>query len=218
MIDCPECDDGDLAVIHETPNHVTLRCDSCGHMHRESPRHLRAIEVPLIISDGAASHRSALPVASTDEVRVNDEFEHDGHRMLVTAIEGPDGPVRSARMADIKALHAKLFDQVAVKFSINEGETTRSYTVDMEPEQEVHVGEVLDLEGRLAVVKTLKSDQNRTLHRGFLLARNVRRAFCDPAPSGTRRGQRVATRTRGAPPTKPGTPKRGGPPRSKPRR
>ena len=69
----------------------------------------------------------------------------------------------------------------------------------MDPDHPVQIGEIYESEGRLMAIKTLKSDQNRTLHKGFLLARNVRRAFCDAAPMDMRPGDFMSVRRRGAP-------------------
>lgn len=199
MIVCPECGGLDLDVLRASSNSRTLRCLDCDAVFTASPATDRTTPLRLIVSEAGESQPQALEVVTTDIVSLGDEFEADGHRYLVTSIEGPVGPTTSCRVSEAKVVHAKLFDQVQLQISVNEGEVTRSYQLPVEPEEPVRIGQVLEVEGRLVAVKTLKSDQNRTIRKGFLFARNVRRAFCDPAPPKARPGDQVPTRSRRAP-------------------
>jgi uncharacterized Zn finger protein len=195
---CPQCGGIDLDVLRTSSSSTTFRCIDCDSVFTVSPAAPRTTTLRIIVSAAGTSQADEIEVVSLDVVSVGDEFEEAGHRYLVTAIEGPVGPTPSCRVADAKVVHAKLFDKVIVHVSVNDGEVTKSFQLAMEPEAAVRVGQVLDVQGRAVAVKTLKSDQNRTLRKGFLLARNVRRAFCDPAP-GARPGEHVKARSRRAP-------------------
>lgn len=196
---CPACGSEDHEVLREAAGHTTLRCTECGHVRTEAPRKPRHTDLALVLSDGHRSWSDRILVPDDEPVAVGDEFDHEGSRWLVTGVERTDGhATASAPAAQLRTCFAKRFDQVVLKVSVNEGEVTRSYEEAVDPERPVHIGEVLQVQERLLVVKTLKSDQNRTLHRGFLLARNVRRVFCDPAPPKARPGAVMAVRRRGA--------------------
>ncbi len=214
LADCPTCGDAEEhEVLNATANSVTLRCLECGHVQAQAPAAARALELQLVISDqGGQAFADSFMVVAGEDVAVGDEFEHQGRRLLVTGIEAQDGsfPSKAATEA-IRVLHAKRFDVVILKLSLNEGEKTRSFEQVVDPDDPIAIGKVRVADGVPMVVKTLKSDQNRTLHKGFLLARNIRRAFCDAAPPGSRQGEGIDTRRRGAPPGAKPIPRRGPP-------
>lgn len=217
MEECPACGEGDLEVLHERAGQRTLRCPECGHTATESARRVRWSGLRLILSDGERSWTDQLEVAADERISVGDEFEHEGSRFLVTGVERRDGVASTAAPArDLRTCYAKRFDEVPLRFTLNEGETTRSLDLAVPPERRIHVGEVIDVQGRKVVVKALKSDLNRTVRRGFLFARNVRRVFCDPAPAGAKPGppKRVASPHHRGPPG--GRGRRGAPRRRSP--
>lgn len=211
---CPECGEDEQEVLHGRPQTLTIRCLGCGAVRSiNPPKQETTIDVNTVVSDEDRSWNVQLPTGSREEIRVGDEFELDGHRMIVTAIE-LDGQQKAPKaMAPlIRNLFAKVFDTVPLKISINEGEVTKSHRLDVDPDMQVPIGLVLEVDGQVLAVKTLKSDQNRTLHKGFLLARNIRRAFCDPAPRRAKAGDVVETRPRGR---REGEPSKGPSPRIK---
>jgi uncharacterized Zn finger protein len=202
FLDCPTCGEPqEHGVLRAAESGWTVECVEC-HTVRTlpAPPKQRMIQVSAILSQGAAARTVALEVPLDSPVAVDDEFEVEGSRVRVTAVERRDGS-RPTQVPgrDIKTLYAVVFDTVRLRYTVNQGEVTRSFQEEVEPEAEIHVGTVREVQGIRLVVKTLKSDQNRTLHRGFLLARNVRRVFADLAPRGSKPGQRARVRRRGAP-------------------
>ena len=199
---CPACEEEVQDVLRVSPNSMTLRCQECGHVFTTSPPPQETmIGAALIISDGDKSTRSQIELVRQDEVVVGYEFDHEGHRLLVTGLESHEGiPETKLLGSQIRTLYAKVFDFVGLKLSLNEGENTRSFETPTSPEEKVRIGDVWEVDGVKMVIKTMKSDLNRTLHKGFLLSRNVRRAFCDPAPEGAVAGDQVAVRPRGKAP------------------
>lgn len=202
---CADCGSDEYTVLKETAQNVTVQCIDCNAVRSFSPRRSRIITINTVVSDGDRSWNVDVPTPDDEQIRVDDEFELEGHRMIVTTVEvaGQQRPTK-AKASEITTLFAKVFDTIQLKLSMNEGEKTRSFQLTVEPEMEVAIGLVLEVNGELWVVKTLKSDQNRTLHKGFLFARNVRRAFCDPAPRRAKAGQITSARRRGAPPERKG--------------
>ncbi len=199
---CPDCEEEEHRILKASPQSLTIQCTDCGKVRSVNPPKQEAIiEINTVVSHDKQSWNVRIPTPSREEVSVGDEFELDEHRMIVTAVE-LDGQqsVKKAHAADIRTLFAKVFDTVPLKLSVNEGDVTSSYRMDVSPDMEVPVGLVLEVDGRRLAIKTLKSDQNRTLHKGFLLARNIRRAFCDPAPPRAKVGDVITVRKRGLAP------------------
>lgn len=202
-LDCPDCGDvQEHEVLRAAASGWTVACTVCGRVRTlPAPRQERFLGIPVIVSEGSSSRTAQVQVPLDGSVAVDDEFDLDGHRVRVTAVEVEAGRrPRSAKGRDVKMLYAVAFDTVTLHYTVNQGEVTRSFQEAVVPETEVHVGSVREVQGVRLAVKTLKSDQNRTLHRGFLLARNVRRVFADVAHAKAKPGSRVKTRQRGAGP------------------
>lgn len=199
FLDCPACDSDEHEVVRAGIASWVLKCVDCGFTQTvPAPKQERMRSVPLILSSGATAATREVMVPLEGPVAVGDEYVLDGHRVLLTAVERPDGSrPRKAPGRDLKVLYGILFDTVTLHYTLNEGEVTRSFSEDVAPEEEVRVGSVREVKGVRLAVKTLKSDQNRTLHRGYLQARNVRRVFADVAPEGKHAGAKVRTRRRG---------------------
>lgn len=202
FLECPTCGGvEDHALLRAAESGWTVECLEC-HTKQTvpAPPKPRTILVPVILSEGAAARTIQLEVPLDGPVGTDEEAEAEGRRIRFTAIERKDGTrPKSAPGRDIKTLYAVVYDTVRLRYTVNEGDITRSFQEEAPPEEEIHVGIVREVQGINLVVKTLKSDQNRTLHRGFLLARSVRRIFADLAPRGSKPGHAAKVRKRGAP-------------------
>lgn len=201
--DCPTCDDETVhQVLRAAPAGWTIQCLACETVRTiPAPPQIRLRPVPLILSEGSASRTEILDLELEGSVGVDDEFDFAGNRIRITQVEAPDGmrPKR-IKVRAVKTVYGVIFDTVTLHYTVNQGETTRAFQEPVIPETEIHIGSVREVQGMRLAIKTLKSDQNRTLHRGFLFARNVRRVFADVAPDHARAGSRVKTRIRGAGP------------------
>ncbi len=203
ITNCPKCGHvTEHQLLKPGENSMTVKCDDCGDVRTITPPRVRIIDLKLVISDEDKARNGRMEVPRDEVVAVGLEFDLDDERMIVTGIEVEGKTTKKAKAEDIKILHAKVFNTVALKFSLNEDDKTRSFRMDVDPDTPVSVGEVFKVDETLMIVKTIKSDQNRTLHRGFLMARNIVRVFCDPAPWKAKKGQIITARRRGAPPSR----------------
>lgn len=198
ILDCPVCGEAtEHRLLKATQQTVTAACSECGEVRSMSPPRVRTHELKLIVSHESEARADRLIVDPDEEIAVGDEFDHDDHRMIVTGLEFTEGKADKAKARDIHVLHAKVFDNVVLKVSVNENDITRSYRVEVRPEAFYQIGEVIKVDDRKLLIKTIKSDQNRTLHRGGLIARHIVRVFCDPASPGARVGEVGVSRMRG---------------------
>ena len=203
VLDCPDCgEEQGHEVLRAADSGWTVQCARCGRVRvLPAPRQERTVEVPVILSDGAKSRTERLHVPVSTGVSVNDEYDLEGHRVRITAVELRDGTrPKKAKGSDVKSLYAVIFDTVRLHYTVNQGDITKAFQEDVAPEEEIHIGSVRNVQGNKLAIKTLKSDQNRTLHRGFLFARSITRVFADVADKKARVGGRVKTRSRGAGP------------------
>ncbi len=203
ILDCPDCgEEQGHEVLRAADSGWTVQCARCKRIRTlPAPRQERTMPVPVILSRGATSESAQLQVPVEAGVSLNDEYELDGHRLRITAIELRDGTRPSHAAGQVlKTLYAVVFDTVRLHYTVNQGEITTSYQEDVSPEEEIHIGTVREVKGIKLAIKTLKSDQNRTINRGFLLARSITRVFADVAGKRARAGDKVKTRSRGAGP------------------
>lgn len=200
---CPDCGEvREHAVLRAAAANWTLRCERCKTTRTlPAPKQTRMHILPVILSEGATSRTASVAAELDGSVAIDDEFDLEGRRIRVTAVETAEGTrPKKAKTRDIRTVYAVLFDTVNLHYTVNQGEITRSFQEAVSPEEEIHVGTVREVQGVRLAIKTLKSDQNRTLHRGFLFARNITRVFADLAPDRANPGSKVRTRSRGAGP------------------
>jgi uncharacterized Zn finger protein len=178
-LECPTC--GEVTghrVLRAAPASWTVACESCGKARAvPAPRSPKPVRIPVVLAEGATSRRTEVEVDRLEEVAAGDELELEGHRVQVTGIEGAGGRLAGRTPAgDIRVLHAKVFDKVTLHLQLNEGETTRSFQVELGPDRVVEVGEVFEVQGLRLRVATLTSAEHRTLRRGALPARGILKA------------------------------------------
>ena len=203
VLDCPTCDlDQGHEVLRAADSGWTVQCSRCKLIRvLPAPRRERTMPVPVILSEGATSRMETLEVPVEAGVGVNDEYDLEGHRVRITAVELRDGTrPKRAKGPDVKTLYAVVFDTVRLLYTVNQGDITKSFQEDVSPEEEIHIGTVREVDGVKLAIKTLKSDQNRTINRGFLFARSITRVFADVAAAKARKGDKVRIRSRGAGP------------------
>lgn len=183
LFDCPQCGEEEQEVVRAAASGWTLRCAACRHVHAApAPPGERTVTVPVVLADGATSRPTRIQVPLDGAVAVGDEFEAEGHRIRVTALERTDGAAAtSAAGRDLRSLSAKVYDTLSLRLSLNEGERTRSFRLEVEPERRLEVGELLEVEGLQLRIASLLSDDFRTLRKGSLEAPRVRRVLCQPA-------------------------------------
>ncbi len=187
-VPCPQCGEWEQEVLRATKQHTTARCIECGNVFRFAPRALRMRDVGLVVSHDDVSTHHRIDLVTTDTVEIGSEFEAEGMRLLVTGIECMDGKrPEKALGQDIKSLFAKRFETVRIKYTINEGPTTRALQEEMDPDDSLFIGQKRTVQGVRVLIKTIKDDENNTRRKGEVLARNIRRVFCDPVAARKRR-------------------------------
>ncbi len=191
---CPNCGTTPHRVIRgrvsrgrEIVFEGVVRCVQCGYTRRETHREWTAIAVPLIVSDQEASHRTELALSPKETVRVGDRFPTERGLVEVTAIEVGEQRPLEGRVEDVDALWSKRVDRVEVKVSLNKGRKTLSYTLEVPPDEEFTVGDLLELGRDQAVIHRMKTERG-LLRRGSARAEEIRRAYCRAVRRRSKRG------------------------------
>ncbi len=120
---------------------ATVQCSQCQHIHKEVVKGESKRKLRLIVSHREASIKDSVEFPVSDVLRVGDVFFYKEYDVLITGIETEKARVGRAGVEKIKTLWVKRFDYVDVKVSIKEGETTRSFKIECNPNDEFNVGQ-----------------------------------------------------------------------------
>jgi uncharacterized Zn finger protein len=154
----------------------TVKCGACGAVRSVTMREDRPVSIPIIVSMGKESERSAIEFGPNELVTVGDRVELAGHRLEVTAIEVGERRVPMAKAESIRTLWAKQMDRVRVPVSVNKGNRTVSVAIEAVPEEEFEVGDIVDLGKERALIHRIVVE-GKTLHRGSARAEEIVRMY-----------------------------------------
>jgi len=154
----------------------SVRCCECGHVHAVEIAEEMPIAVPIVISWMEESARSTISLPPSEDVEVGEELYHDGHRILVTALELKGSRRNSAKAKDVVTIWAKRFDKVWVNISLDRHGKVYSKDILVIPEEEFEVGDIIDIEGNSAAITSIRVG-DRTIHRGSACAKDIVRIY-----------------------------------------
>lgn len=184
---CPDCGSKTATVLHEanpdaSSSHATLRCDGCDRVFKDVIRDPERTEVDCVISEGAESRPASIALDPGERIYVDDEVFGDGHRLLVTGLETQDGRrVGSATPEMLGTVWCKVFDTVTLDVSVNQGHKTWTGEVEVAPEEELLVGDELELRWGTVEIHALKTEagvhHEADPHGGSAQARDIKRVY-----------------------------------------
>ncbi|MEE9237565.1 MAG: HVO_0476 family zinc finger protein [Thermoplasmata archaeon] len=183
-VECPNCGRvphrvirGRISSGEEIVLDGVVKCLRCGFTRRETYRERALRTVPLIVSYKKSSERTSLELSPSEVVRVGDRFDVEQGKVEVTSIEVEGRRVVEAVAQGIGAVWSKLVDRVEVKFSINKGRKTLSYSLEVPPDEEFEVGALLKFGKERCVIHRLKTTRG-LLKKGRATASEIRRVYC----------------------------------------
>lgn len=183
-LECPSCGRAPHRVIRgrlsrrrEIVLEGLVRCLRCGYTRRETYREWAPRELPIIVSYKGSAHRARVEIMPPELVRVGDRMEVEGNRVEITAIESKGRRLEEAPASEVDVLWSKRVDRVPVKFSLNKGRETLSFTLEALPDEEFEVGEVVDLGRERGVIHRLKTKRG-LLREGAARAEEITRVYC----------------------------------------
>ena len=98
--------------------------------------------------------------------------------VIVTSIEAKGARVLRAKAGNIGTIWAKKFDKVRVHFSINHQGKSHSEVIEVIPDEEFFIGDMMTIGKREVVIHAIKIDY-RTLKTGSALARDIIRIYAN---------------------------------------
>ena len=151
-ISCPACSPHD-DTVHEVlkpGGTVTVRCNACEHVHKETIESTTTVEQRVIVSQGGESVSTHIDVDPEETVEVGDEFIVDTPEAIfqarVTSLEPEDDDARpdSAVVAELAAIWTRAVDNVSVNVTLHPNDDSRdesrSLTINVPGDYELSVG------------------------------------------------------------------------------
>lgn len=152
---CPSCSP-DAEVIHEVLSpggHATVRCESCGHVHKTTIETDTTVEREVVVSQDGESFTAITEIPPDETLAVGEEFVVDAPEAIVgveiTALErvGDERErVDSASAEDVATIWTRAIDNVSVDVTIHptdgNRDQSRSRTVYVPGDYEFTVGDV----------------------------------------------------------------------------
>lgn len=176
---------------------ATVQCEECQRVHHVIHREAAPVDVLVIISKGSVSRKAKVQLALDEDIEVGEAFIVEGMNCKLSGIDDIQGRrVDAARVADVKTLWMKEFEDMLVKWAINLGHKTITKVVPARPEDAFTVGEERVF-GRLRVTVHAIKTEEKLLRRGSADAGEIVRVFAAPAELGDRT-HRPDKRTRAA--------------------
>lgn len=204
---CETCDDMTVhVVLRERKGKAVLQCDTCQTTVKATVVEEGSLAIPIIISEMDQSRTDIIQLFPDERLAVDDQIFHSEHNLLVTALEveiqartGPSrtGPSRSvdasggkggpkethrvpaASATEVSRIWAKVYDRVRVGVAVNRGRITTSGHCWCVPEEEIYVGDDMDMGGETIVVVAIKTE-SRKLRDGYAQAQAIKRLYCRP--------------------------------------
>ncbi len=163
----------------------TLKCKKCGYIYKKIIPEERMKELKVVWSYRDHSEIKKIYKLEEDILTVGDEISVDNINSQITAIDSKGKRVKKAKVRDIDTLWAKRFDRVMVKISVNRGSRTASYEITSHPDEEFYVGDIIEINGRHAVIHKIKITE-RFITRGGARARDIVRIYAKEIKESTR--------------------------------
>ncbi len=133
-----------------------VKCEECGTTEHRTIREKKAVDVPIVISWKDDSHKERITLYPDEWIHKGDELILDESTVKVTSIvqKKDEGTARtdSSRVEDIQTIWAKKYDKVRVKVTVHKGRSSSSEVLEVVPEEEFYVRDMLEFDNEEAVI------------------------------------------------------------------
>lgn len=180
---CPNCDEETFGrvlkgrVVGKSVKAV-VKCLACGHAHDVELKIPKQRKVRTIISHGEESEKTDIDLSEDWTLKVGDEIMVGDICVQITGIESGGKRLGEAKVPDIGTLWTRYFNEIMLKIAINKGRKTLSEQLIVKPEEEIAVGETIQVGQRSIKVYKIKVG-NRVIHRAGAkaMAKNIVRVY-----------------------------------------
>ncbi len=157
---------------------ATILCPCCNLIHHAFIKEKKALQIPVVLSDGASSKRVRIEFEADDVVSLEEPLIVEGVEAVIRGIELKDRRrVKSSKGEKIATIWTKKeSERLRINVSINRKGRTVSAGINALPDEEFFVGDVLDIRGKRVAISAIKKKKG-IIKRGNAQADEIVRIY-----------------------------------------
>jgi uncharacterized Zn finger protein len=184
---CPICESVSHEIIKSRGKNIKeilLRCNECGNIFRETVNIPKMVECRIIISKFENSQKKNLKLYPDDVLQVGDVLMVDDEKVKVTSLENnKGGRVQRSMVSLLETIWAySLTGQIRIGISVDFGGRILSRKVEIEPDFQFSVGDVVKMGRTLFRIRSMKSIDSM-VRKGSSRAEYIKRIYGNPLHS-----------------------------------
>lgn len=186
--ECPACGEYVGHQVLKQNGTMTVKCGSCGHVHKKTPEKPRTVERRVVVSEGEESWSTHAPMPATQTLRVGEEFvlesDEGVYGVEVTGLEvetdGDNARPETASAEEVDTVWTRAVDNVVVPLTLHTGlGEAESAELRVPGDYRFVVGETEELDGdefRVTAFVTREGDRFR-VEGDDVQAKNAKRVY-----------------------------------------
>lgn len=190
VADCPACGERNPHQVLKTDGVATLKCGSCGHVHKKKTPSQRTVERRIIVSQGDESFSTHTPIDARQELRVGDEFvleTEDGvYGVEITSLEveqeGDNARTETAPAKEVGTVWTRVIDNVTVPITLHTGEgEAENHELQVPGDYSFEVGETEEINEQTCEITAFvtRSGDRFRLEGDDVAAKNAKRIYAE---------------------------------------
>ncbi len=183
-MNCTVCGSDSLEIIKakgKKSKELLLKCEECGNIFREGVDVGKPVDRRVVVSEFENSHKTFIKLYEDEILHLGDLIDLDGREAEITSLENKrGGRVSKSAVEDVETIWASYTDIPArVGISIDYGGRILSQKVEVNPDFEFTIGEVVKMGNIIFRINSLKTLE-RKMRKGFARASVTKRVYGRP--------------------------------------
>jgi len=181
---CPVCESTSLEIIKskgKKTRELLLKCEDCGNIFKEVVEVDNPLDCRVVVSEFESSHKTFIKLYPDEILHNGDLIDVDGRTAEITSIENKrGGRVSESMVKDVETIWASYKDIPSrVGISIDYGGWILSKKVEINPDFEFIIGDIVKIDDIIFMINSLKT-MERKMRRGFARAGVTKRVYGRP--------------------------------------
>lgn len=183
-MNCPVCGSQSLEIIKakgKKSKELLLKCEECENIFREVVDVGKPVDRRVVVSEFENSHKTFIKLYEDEILRTGDLLDLKGREAEITSIENKrGGRISESVVKDVETIWASYTDMPArVGISVDYGGRILSQKVEVNPDFEFTIGEVVKMGNIIFRINSLKTLE-RKMRKGFARASVTKRVYGRP--------------------------------------
>ncbi len=181
---CPICNSESYEVLKtkgKTSKEFLLKCNECGNTFRETVMTEKPLDCRVVVSEFEETHKTFIKIKSNEILQVGDVIEVNERPAEITSLENKrGGRVYKSIINDLETIWASYIDiPIRVGISVDFGGRILSQKVEVTPDLEFKIGDIVKMGNIIFRINSLKTLQ-RKMRKGFARAAVTKRVYGRP--------------------------------------